>query len=78
MFGIEFIKALVDICGSVICKEGCDSLVSTSLTSLAMRGSEKLNSLSLTNESSDFIFEKILPSAWCLEVKHGPSPDFLD
>lgn len=78
MLGIEFIQALVDIRGSVICKEGCDSSVSISLTSLAVRGSEKLKSLSSTNESSDFIFEKVLPGPWRLEVKHGPSSDLSD
>lgn len=41
-------------------------------------GSKKLNSLSLTNESNDFIFEKVIPGVLRLEVKHGPSFDLLD
>jgi hypothetical protein len=60
---IELIHALVDIRGSVICQEGRDSSVFDSLTNLAVKNSENVESVSLKGESNNLIFEKGLLDA---------------
>ncbi|GLJ20863.1 hypothetical protein SUGI_0380570 [Cryptomeria japonica] len=71
--GIEFTQALVNIRGSAICKGSCDSMISVSLSSPSVKNSESSRSVSLSGDSSDFVFEKVLPGAYHLEIKHGPS-----
>eukprot|EP01018_Ginkgo_biloba_P008909 Gb_02734 [translate_table: standard] len=75
VLGIDFAQALVDIRGSVICKETCSSLVSILLTSVDVKASKGIRSINLSNESNDFMFEKVLPGAYRLEIKRGPSSD---
>jgi hypothetical protein len=47
----EFIQVL--ICGSMICKKGCDSLVSIPLTLMGVKELENLNSINVNIRISD-------------------------
>eukprot|EP01018_Ginkgo_biloba_P010299 Gb_36584 [translate_table: standard] len=78
--GVEGVKilvdqGLVDIHGLVICKEACSSLVSISHTLVDVKASKGIRSINLSSKSNDFTFKKVLPGAYHLEIKHGPSSD---
>ncbi|KAH9318973.1 hypothetical protein KI387_020742, partial [Taxus chinensis] len=73
VLGIEFKQALVDICGSAVCKGRCDTSISVSLSSLSVKNVESSRSISLSSDRSEFVFEKVLPGAYRLEIKRGPS-----
>eukprot|EP00252_Welwitschia_mirabilis_P021628 TRINITY_DN5591_c0_g1_i2.p1 TRINITY_DN5591_c0_g1~~TRINITY_DN5591_c0_g1_i2.p1 ORF type:complete len:565 (+),score=94.86 TRINITY_DN5591_c0_g1_i2:113-1696(+) len=66
---IEFTQALVSIHGSVLCKKDCDSMVSVSLASL---DDQSRANRSVTLQKSDFMFEKVLPGKYQVEIKHQP------
>lgn len=61
-------KALVSVLGSVTCKERCGSSVSVSLVRLAGKHNEERKSISLTDESDEFLFPNVLPGKYRLEV----------
>ncbi|KAJ6390371.1 hypothetical protein OIU77_024562 [Salix suchowensis] len=65
--------ALVNVRGSVTCKEKCGPLVSITLVRLAGKHTEEKKSVSLTNESDEFLFQNVAPGKYRLEVKHGSS-----
>lgn len=67
---VEFSQALVNVRGSVSCKENCGSSVSVTLVRLASKRNEERKTVSLTNESSEFLFRNVLPGKYTLEVKH--------
>lgn len=70
VLNVEFFQALVDIHGSVLCKENCNQNVSVSLVRLEDAGIQETRTISLTHESGDFMFQKVFPGRYQLEVKH--------
>ncbi|KAJ9187887.1 hypothetical protein P3X46_003301 [Hevea brasiliensis] len=76
LLGVEFSQALVNVLGSVTCKERCVSSVSVSLVRLPGNHNEERKSISLTDESDEFLFPNVLPGKYRLEVKHN-SPDAM-
>ncbi|XP_044493042.1 nodal modulator 1 isoform X2 [Mangifera indica] len=72
ILNIEFSQALVNVLGTVACKERCGPLVTVTL----MRSGQKQNeekerkTVSLTDDSNQFLFQDILPGKYRLEVKH--------
>ncbi|KAJ4850945.1 hypothetical protein Tsubulata_030371 [Turnera subulata] len=68
---VEFTQALVNVLGSVTCKENCDPSVSVTLVRSSGKRNEELKSVSLTDESNQFAFSNVLPGKYRLEVKHG-------
>lgn len=62
------IKALVNVLGTVLCKEKCGASVSVSLVRLGGKHNEGRKILSLTDESSQFMFSDVLPGKYHLEV----------
>ncbi|KAF6143365.1 hypothetical protein GIB67_001309 [Kingdonia uniflora] len=74
LLNIEFSQAQVNIHGTVLCKEKCGPSIIVEFTRLSGKPVER-KTLSLTDESSDFIFPKVLPGKYKLEVKHKPSSD---
>ncbi|XP_050236465.1 uncharacterized protein LOC126686455 [Mercurialis annua] len=71
---VEFSQALVNVLGSVTCKETCGSSVSVTLLKLAAKHTEERKSIMLTDESNEFLFPDVLPGKYRLEVKHS-SPE---
>ncbi|GAV83060.1 CarboxypepD_reg domain-containing protein [Cephalotus follicularis] len=71
LLNVEFSQALVNVHGAVVCKEKCGSSVYVSLVRLAGERNEGRNSVSLTDESSEFLFPNVLPGKYRLEVKHN-------
>lgn len=61
-------QALVDIHGTVLCKEKCDPSISISLLTLVGRSRKERSTFTLTHESSDFRFPKVSPGKYWLEV----------
>ncbi|KAF2325064.1 hypothetical protein GH714_022546 [Hevea brasiliensis] len=76
LLDVEFSQALVNVLGSVTCKERCGSSVSVSLVRLPGNHNEERKSISLTDESDEFLFPNVLPGKYRLEVKHN-SPDAM-
>lgn len=58
--------------GSVVCKERCGSSVTVTLVRLAEEYNEEKvrKTLSLADDSNQFLFEGILPGKYRLEVQH--------
>ncbi|KAJ8623402.1 hypothetical protein MRB53_031931 [Persea americana] len=73
LLNVEFSQALVDIHGTVLCKEKCDPSISISLLTLVGRSRKERSTFTLTHESSDFMFPKVSPGKYWLEVKHASS-----
>lgn len=67
---VEFSQALVNIHGAVVCKEKCGPSVSVTLVRLAGKHNEERKTVSLTDESSEFLFSSVFPGKYRLEVKH--------
>ncbi|KAJ8770791.1 hypothetical protein K2173_021438 [Erythroxylum novogranatense] len=70
VLNVEFSQALVNVIGSVNCKEKCGPSVSVTLLSLSGKDKER-KSVSLTDASDEFVFPNILPGKYRLEVKHN-------
>lgn len=62
-------QALVNIHGAVVCKETCGPSVSVTLVRLAGKHNEERKTVSLTDESSEFLFSSVLPGKYRLEVR---------
>ncbi|KDP28277.1 hypothetical protein JCGZ_14048 [Jatropha curcas] len=76
LLNVEFSQALVNVLGSVTCKEKCGPSVSVDLVRLAGKHNEERKSISLTDGSDEFLFPSVLPGKYRLEVKHI-SPEAL-
>lgn len=64
-------KALVNVLGNVACKERCGPLVTVTLMRLGQKhydGTEK-KTVSLTDDSDQFLFRDVLPGKYRLEVQ---------
>lgn len=63
------VKALVNILGSVTCKERCGSSVSITLLRLAGNRITEKKSISLTDESNVFQIQDVIPGKYRIEVQ---------
>ncbi|XP_034210549.1 nodal modulator 1 isoform X2 [Prunus dulcis] len=63
-------EALVNVRGTVACKEKCGASVSVTLVSLAGKRNEE-RTVSLTDKSSEFLFQNVIPGKYRFEVKHN-------
>lgn len=61
-------QAQVNVIGSVMCKENCGSSVSVTLVRLGGSSKKERKTISLTDQSSEFLFANILPGKYRLEV----------
>ncbi|XP_077219224.1 carbohydrate-binding-like fold isoform X2 [Tasmannia lanceolata] len=77
LLDIEFSQAQVDIHGTVLCREKCGPSISVTLIRSSGRGTEE-RAVSLTHESSDFMFPKVFPGKYRLEVKHESPSDMSE
>ncbi|EXB28568.1 hypothetical protein L484_009727 [Morus notabilis] len=77
LLNIEFSQALVNILGTVACKEKCGPSVSVTLLRLADKRNEERKTVSLTEDSNKFLFSDIVPGKYRLQVKHN-SPNGKD
>lgn len=73
LLDVQFTQVLVNVHGSVTCKEKCGPSVSIALVRLAGKHTEERKSVSLTNDSDEFLFQNVAPGKYRLEVKHGSS-----
>ncbi|XP_068304702.1 uncharacterized protein [Pyrus communis] len=71
LLNVKFSQALVNVRGTVTCKEKCGASVSVTLVGLAGKRNEERRTVSLTNESSEFHFESVIPGKYRFEVKHN-------
>lgn len=62
------IKALVNVLGTIACKEKCGPSVSVTLLRLAGKRTEERKTVSLTDSSSEFLFSDVIPGKYRLEV----------
>ncbi|XP_017985129.1 PREDICTED: nodal modulator 1 isoform X2 [Theobroma cacao] len=74
LFNVEFSQALVNVLGRVVCKEKCGASVSVTLVRLAGQRNEQRKTVSLTDQSGQFLFPDVLPGKYRLEIKHS-SPE---
>ncbi|CAI9288723.1 unnamed protein product [Lactuca saligna] len=70
LLSLKFYQAQVNVHGSVTCKEKCDSSVSVALVRLDAKSHEEKLTVGLTDQSSEFLFENVLPGKYALEVNH--------
>lgn len=63
------IKALVNILGSVTCKERCGSSVSITFQRLAGNHISEKKTISLTDESNAFQIQDVMPGKYRIEVQ---------
>uniref|UniRef100_A0A1D1Y1N7 Nodal modulator 1 n=1 Tax=Anthurium amnicola TaxID=1678845 RepID=A0A1D1Y1N7_9ARAE len=76
LFNVEFLQAQVNIHGTVSCKDKCSpSILVSLLRSDGMDTDER--TISLCHDSCDFIFPKVFPGKYQLQVKHE-SPGSAD
>lgn len=54
--------------GTVACKEKCGASVSVTLVSLAGKRNEERRTVSLTDKSSEFLFQNVIPGKYRFEV----------
>ncbi|KAL5996452.1 hypothetical protein ACLOJK_026531 [Asimina triloba] len=73
LLDIQFSQALVDIHGSVTCKETCGRSVAVSLIRPGSGSKKEIKTVTLTDASNSFIFPKVFPGKYRLEVKHESS-----
>ncbi|CAN6700135.1 unnamed protein product [Malus baccata var. baccata] len=71
LLNVKFSQALVNVRGTVTCKEKCGTSVSAILVGLAGKRNEEKRTISLTDESSDFHFKNVIPGKYRFEVKHN-------
>ncbi|KAJ1412555.1 Immunoglobulin-like fold [Sesbania bispinosa] len=74
LLNVEFSQALVNVRGAVACKEKCGPSVSVTLVRQVDKHNEERKTISLTTESSEFLFSDVIPGKYRLEVKHN-SPE---
>ncbi|KAL5700275.1 hypothetical protein ACHQM5_025742 [Ranunculus cassubicifolius] len=74
---VEFSQAQVNIYGTVLCKDKCGTSVSVSLVSSSSKNRAETRVVSLTDETSDFMFPDVFPGKYVLEVKHKSSSPSL-
>lgn len=67
-FFLSIIKALVNILGTVACKEKCGPSVSVTLLRLADKRNEERKAVSLTEDNNKFVFSDIVPGKYGLQV----------
>uniref|UniRef100_A0A7N0VIJ7 Carbohydrate-binding-like fold protein n=1 Tax=Kalanchoe fedtschenkoi TaxID=63787 RepID=A0A7N0VIJ7_KALFE len=70
LLNVQFSQALVNIHGTVACKDDCGSSVSVSLISKADTKDEEISTVGLTDHSNTFTFSDVYPGKYKLEVKH--------
>ncbi|KAL7598455.1 hypothetical protein Lser_V15G27442 [Lactuca serriola] len=70
LLSLKFYQAQVNVHGSVTCKEKCDSSVSVALVRLDAKSHEEKLTVGLTDQSSEFLFQNVLPGKYALEVNH--------
>ncbi|KAK1574965.1 hypothetical protein Q3G72_001403 [Acer saccharum] len=72
LLNIKFSQALVNVLGTVACKERCGPLVSVTLVRLARKHNveKERKTVSLSEDSNQFLFRDVLPGKYRLEVKH--------
>lgn len=70
LLSLKFYQAQVNVRGSVTCKEKCDSSVSVALVRSDTKNNEERQTVGLTDQSSEFLFQNVLPGKYGLEVKH--------
>ncbi|ONK63217.1 uncharacterized protein A4U43_C07F12600 [Asparagus officinalis] len=68
---VEFSQAQVDIHGTVLCKEICGPSISLSLVRQVRDNAQDERTITLS-QGSTFIFTKVFPGKYLLEVKHIP------
>ncbi|KAJ0979944.1 hypothetical protein J5N97_015418 [Dioscorea zingiberensis] len=73
VLNVEFFQAQVNIQGTVLCKEKCTQSISVSLVRLVGNDMEEKKTISVDNESGDFMFAKVFPGKYRLEIRHGSS-----
>lgn len=61
-------QAQVNVIGSVMCMENCGSSVYVTLVRLGGSSKKERKTVSLTDQSSEFLFPNILPGKYRLEV----------
>lgn len=71
LLNVKFSQALVNVLGTVACKENCGPLVSVTLVRLAGKPNGERRIVSLTDNSSEFLFSNVIPGKYKLEVKHN-------
>lgn len=64
----QLFKALVNVHGTVVCKDKCGPSVSVTLMRLADKHNKERQTVSLTDGSSEFLFSDIIPGKYILEV----------
>ncbi|KAK9084360.1 hypothetical protein Scep_030831 [Stephania cephalantha] len=70
LLDIEFSQAQVNIYGTVFCKERCDSSVSISLVRPSGKIKSERRTVSLSDGNNDFMFPKVFPGKYMLEIKY--------
>lgn len=62
------LQAQVNVIGSVTCKENCGSSVYVTLVRLSGSRNKESKTLRLADQSNEFLFPKVLPGKYRLEV----------
>ena len=65
---MSIIKALVNMLGTVACKEKCGPSVSVTLLRLADKRNQETKAISLIDDSNNFQYSNVIPGKYRLEV----------
>ncbi|KAG6575758.1 Nodal modulator 1, partial [Cucurbita argyrosperma subsp. sororia] len=77
LLNVAFSQALVNILGSVTCKERCGSSVSITLQRLAGNLVSEKKTISLTDKSNEFQFQGVIPGKYRIEASHSSTQGVL-
>ncbi|XP_078443187.1 carbohydrate-binding-like fold [Wolffia australiana] len=73
VLNVEFLQAQVNIYGNVVPKDKCSSLISVALSRLDGRDLDDKKTIHLNEASCDFVFSKVFPGKYQIQVKHEGS-----
>ncbi|KQK04071.1 nodal modulator 1 [Brachypodium distachyon] len=73
LLDVEFSQSQVNVHGKVLCKEQCNQNILLSLVRLAAGVEQEKKTTSLEQDNVNFVFTKVFPGKYRLEVKHSSS-----
>ncbi|XP_037405521.1 nodal modulator 1-like isoform X2 [Triticum dicoccoides] len=73
LLDVEFSQSQVNVHGKILCKEKCNRNILLLLVRLAKGVEHETKTTSLEQDNANFVFTKVFPGKYRLEVKHSSS-----
>ncbi|WVZ71463.1 hypothetical protein U9M48_020048 [Paspalum notatum var. saurae] len=73
LLDLEFSQSQVNVHGKVLCKDQCNQNILVSLVRFAGGVEQEKKTTTLEQDNVNFVFTKVFPGKYHIEVKHSPS-----